>query len=67
MVPEARRQSISAALFGYVEQCGVRRKREEFASDSDVGNVDVQTLYRALGFEETERVVFFRKRMVKAE
>jgi aminoglycoside 6'-N-acetyltransferase I len=62
VVPDARRRGVAKALFGRVEQWGALRGCEEFASDTDVANIDVQTLHRALGFEETERVVFFRKR-----
>lgn len=65
VAPDARRRGVAKALFGRVEQWGALRGCEEFASDTDVANIDVQTLHRALGFEETERVVFFRKRTLK--
>jgi aminoglycoside 6'-N-acetyltransferase I len=65
VTPEARRQGIAKALFEYVEQWGISHACSEFASDTDIGNTDVQALHRALGFEETERVVFFRKCMEK--
>ena len=64
---EARRRGIAKALFQFVERWGTSHACEEFASDTDVGKVDVQALHHALGFEETERVVFFRKRTSKAE
>jgi ribosomal protein S18 acetylase RimI-like enzyme len=31
---------------------------------TQVDNVQAQALHRALGFEEAERVVFFRKRLI---
>jgi len=65
VTPEARRQGIAKALFKCVEQWGVSHACEEFASDTDIGNIGVQALHRALGFEETERVVFFKKRTTK--
>ncbi|AVF41921.1 hypothetical protein AL486_21175 [Pandoraea apista] len=66
VAPEARRRGVAKALFEYVEQWGALHACEEFASDTDVRNDGVQALHRALGFEETERVVFFRKRTSKA-
>ncbi|MFJ2993825.1 aminoglycoside 6'-N-acetyltransferase [Pandoraea sp. NPDC087047] len=67
VAPDARRQGIAKALFKSVEQWGTSHACDEFASDTDVHNIDVQALHRALGFEETERVVFFRKRTAKVE
>jgi aminoglycoside 6'-N-acetyltransferase I len=32
----------------------------EFASDAELENVDSHAMHRALGFVETERVVYFR-------
>lgn len=40
---------------------GAGRGCTEFASDTGIDNFYAQALHRALGFEETERVVFFRK------
>ena len=34
---------------------------DELASDALLDNETSQAMHRALGFEETERVVFFRK------
>ena len=58
---EARRNGIAtklvAAAAAWASECGC----SEFASDVLVDNVLSQTVHRALGFEETERVVYFRK------
>lgn len=62
VVPDMRRQGIARALCTSIEQWGTAHGCEEFASDAAIDNVDGQTLHRALGFDETERVVFFRKR-----
>ncbi|AKC71723.1 aminoglycoside 6'-N-acetyltransferase [Pandoraea oxalativorans] len=60
--PLSRRMGVARALCTSVEQWGVLQGCEEFASDTDINNVDSQRLHKALGFAETERVVFFRKR-----
>jgi len=56
-----RRRGIARALIqaaqGWAQSIGCT----EFASDAPVENSVSHTLHRALGFEETERVVFFRK------
>ncbi|MFD1970800.1 aminoglycoside 6'-N-acetyltransferase [Trinickia caryophylli] len=62
VVPRMRHQGIAAALCAAIQQWGASHACEEFASDTAVDNVDAQALHRALGFQETERVVFFRKR-----
>jgi aminoglycoside 6'-N-acetyltransferase I len=62
VIPNVRRQGIARALCISVEQWGTEHACAEFASDSQIDNVNAQALHRALGFEETERVVFFRKR-----
>lgn len=60
--PLSRRMGVASALCTSVEQWGVSQGCEEFASDTDINNLDSQRLHKALGFAETERVVFFRKR-----
>ncbi|TAM06178.1 MAG: GNAT family N-acetyltransferase [Paraburkholderia sp.] len=62
VVPDMRRHGIARALCTSIEQWGSSHGCAEFASDTSIDNVDAQTLHRALGFDETERVVFFRKR-----
>jgi aminoglycoside 6'-N-acetyltransferase I len=62
VIPGMRRQGIARALCASIEQWGDSHGCTEFASDTAIDNVDAQTLHRALGFDETERVVFFRRR-----
>ena len=62
VLPVMRRQGVAAALCAAVQQWGASHACEEFASDTSIDNIDAQAVHRALGFEETERVVFFRKR-----
>lgn len=64
VIPVARRLGIARALCTAVGQWGSAHACAEFASDTRGDNLDGQALHRALGFEETERVVFFRKRLV---
>ena len=59
--PEARRQGIARTLIGAVEEWGRKMDCREFASDALLENSDSHSMHRALGFEETERVVYFRK------
>jgi aminoglycoside 6'-N-acetyltransferase I len=59
--PEARRQGIARTLVGAVEEWGRKMDCREFASDALLENSDSHSVHRALGFEETERVVYFRK------
>ncbi|WP_196160176.1 GNAT family N-acetyltransferase [Reinekea sp. G2M2-21] len=38
---------------------------EEVAVDTEIDNEVRQVVHKSLGFEETERVVYFRKRLAK--
>jgi aminoglycoside 6'-N-acetyltransferase I len=64
VVPDRRRAGIARALSTAIGLWGTARGCAEFASDTQVDNVHGQALHRALGFEESERVVFFRKSLV---
>lgn len=61
VLPEARGQGVARALVdaaaGWVRSKGCT----EFASDADIGNDASHRMHAALGFEETQRVVYFRK------
>ncbi|MCZ7466573.1 aminoglycoside 6'-N-acetyltransferase [Rhizobium rhizogenes] len=56
-----RGQGIAASLVAEVTRWAVRQGVSELASDADIANVDSHRMHTALGFEETERVVYFRK------
>ena len=60
---EARRQGVARALCRAVEAWAVKRGASELASDTCLDNVSSQHMHEALGFSETERVVYFRKRL----
>lgn len=61
VVPGARRQGVARALVDQVERWAAGRGCRELASDAFLDNRVSHAVHRALGFEETERVVFFRK------
>jgi aminoglycoside 6'-N-acetyltransferase I len=59
--PSARRKGVARALVAEVEHWAAAQGCSELASDSPVENVMAHAAHRALGFEETERVVYFRR------
>jgi aminoglycoside 6'-N-acetyltransferase I len=59
--PWARRQGAARSLVEAVETWGRTQGCSEFASDALLENSDSHSMHRGLGFEETERVVYFRK------
>ena len=61
VTPEARGQGVARALVGAVEDWAREQGCTEFASDTAPDNFVSQDMHRALGFEETQRVVFFKK------
>lgn len=61
VVPEARRKGAAADLVAAVAAWAREMGYRELASDARLENEASHALHRALGFEETERVVFFRK------
>lgn len=63
MEPWARRQGAARLLVGAVETWGREQGCREFASDALIENTESHAMHRALGFEETERVVYFRREL----
>lgn len=61
--PGARRRGVARALVEEVERWGRDAGCTEFASDAALDNHVSRASHRALGFEETEQVVYFRKRI----
>ena len=62
--PELRRQGVARALVHAVEEWGRKIGCCEFASDALLENTSSHSMHRGLGFEETERVVYFRKQLM---
>ena len=60
---DVRRLGIGRALMAAVEAWARGRGFTELGSDTEVHNVRSQQAHMALGFEERERVVHFRKRL----
>jgi aminoglycoside 6'-N-acetyltransferase I len=63
VAPSHRRRGVCRALVSVASSWADAEGCAEIASDSLVMNVDVHTAHRALGFVETERVVYFCKRL----
>lgn len=59
--PGARRQGLARELVAAAATWGCSHGCSEFASDTWLHNAESQAVHLALGFAETERVVFFRK------
>ena len=59
--PASRRKGVARALVAEVERWASAGGCSELASDSSLENVGAHAAHRALGFEETERVVYFRR------
>jgi aminoglycoside 6'-N-acetyltransferase I len=63
VVAERRRLGIARALTNAVSQWAISRGVRELASDAALENELSHDVHRALGFTETERVVYFRKEL----
>jgi aminoglycoside 6'-N-acetyltransferase I len=59
--PAARGKGVARALVSAIEEWACEQGCTEFASDAPILNTASFGMHRALGFEETQRVVFFRK------
>jgi len=58
---EARRHGVARRLVSAVEAWALERGYSELASDALLDNAGSHAMHDALGFEETGRVVYFRK------
>ena len=58
-----RRSGIARAMLARIEHWVVTRGCRELASDALLDNEPGHAVHRSLGFDETERVVYFRKRV----
>ncbi|MFV2053338.1 aminoglycoside 6'-N-acetyltransferase [Aliiroseovarius sp. YM-037] len=59
--PENRGSGIGRSLLGSVQSWARKMGCSELASDADTKNLASHAFHRALGFDETDRVVYFRK------
>jgi aminoglycoside 6'-N-acetyltransferase I len=61
VVPESRRRGVARALVDRAVAWARERGCIEFASDCLLDNAAAHAVHRAIGFEESERVVYFRR------
>lgn len=61
VIPEARRSGVARALLAEAERWALSMGCTELASDASLENTSSHAMHTALGFSETERVVFFKK------
>lgn len=61
--PEVRRQGIGAALIAEAQRWGLAKGCSELGSDALIDNEVSHRAHSALGFEEVDRVVNFRKNL----
>jgi putative acetyltransferase len=61
--PDVRRRGIGAKLVAAAETWAAAQGCEEMASDAHLGNAASHAAHRALGFNETSRLVHFHKRL----
>lgn len=59
--PEHRGRGVARALCDEAGRWGLSQGCLEFASDVYIDDLDSLAAHRGLGFQETERVVYFRK------
>ena len=63
VIPAGRRRGIARQLFSAIGDWARARGCRELASDALLENEASQRAHRALGFRETERVVYFTRRL----
>ncbi len=56
-----RSQGIARALVEFLEAKARRAGFKEFGSDVELNNYPSQLMHERLGFEQTEKVIFYRK------
>lgn len=62
--PEHRGRGVARVLVEAAGRWGVRQGCREFASDVEIDDENSLAAHRGLGFEETERAVYFRKPLI---
>lgn len=65
VAPPARRQGVARALCDAVVAWARDKGLTELMSDALLANVESHAMHAALGFAETERVVYFRRSLEK--
>ena len=63
VLPKYRRKDVGGSLVAAVEVWAMKRGHRELGSDALLANLGSHKAHRAYGFKETERVVYFRKKL----
>jgi aminoglycoside 6'-N-acetyltransferase I len=63
VVPDMRRSGVGGTLVKAAEQWALENGHIEMASDALLENSDSERAHKALGFEEVERAIRFRKEL----
>lgn len=63
VLPKYRRKDVGGFLVAAVEAWAMKRGHRELGSDALLANRVSHKAHRAYGFKETERVVYFRKKL----
>jgi aminoglycoside 6'-N-acetyltransferase I len=63
VTPAMRRQGVARRLYAAIGDWAKARGCRELASDALLDNESSQRAHQALGFQETERVVYFTKKL----
>ncbi|MFJ2987944.1 aminoglycoside 6'-N-acetyltransferase [Collimonas sp. NPDC087041] len=66
VTPSCRGRGVAKQLIDAVQSWGLEKGCKELASDTALDNVTSQKVHNALGFKETEKVVFFKKELTKS-
>lgn len=61
VMPDARRIGVARRLVAALAEWSRQHDCQEMASDADIDNAISHQMHDALGFTETQRVVFFRR------
>ncbi len=61
MRPDYRGRGVARALIAAVTEWAKAKGLRELASDALLDNAASHAMHQALGFTETERVIYFRK------
>jgi aminoglycoside 6'-N-acetyltransferase I len=62
-----RRRGVARHLCNAIEKWAAENGCSEFASDTELDNLASQRMHVALGFQETERVVYYRRPIASPE
>jgi aminoglycoside 6'-N-acetyltransferase I len=67
VAPDMRKQGIGGALVKAAEEWAVARGHSEIASDALLDNTVGEQAHKALGFDEVERAIRFRKALKRSQ